>query len=125
MFILDSCTIIELLDATEVGIKIQEEYLNKDIATTAFSMHEVLRSLNEKSKIIAFNFFEQLPILSFTRKSAEKSFPIENYLKATGTMINKIDILIAGICQEHDASIVTLDKDFLRVPKLRVRMLEQ
>lgn len=61
----------------------------------------------------------------FTRKSAEKSAPIESYLKSIGAIINKMDMLIAGICQEHDATIVTLDKDFLKVQKLKVRMLEQ
>ena len=125
MFILDSAAIIELLNATEVGIKVQEDYGDKDIATTAFNVHEILRTVNKTNRTLAMNFLEQLPILTFTRKSAERSAPLQNYLKETGTMINQIDILIAGICQEHDASIVTLDKDFLKVPKLRVRMLEK
>ncbi len=125
MFILDSAAIIEFLNATEIGIKVQEDYGDKDIATTAFNVHEILRTVNKTNKTLAINFLEQLPILTFTRRSAEKSAPLQNYLKETGTMINQIDILIAGICQEHDAAIVTLDKDFLKVPKLRVRMLER
>jgi len=124
MFLLDSTAIIELLDASEVGIKIQEEFQDKDIATTAFSVHEVLRSVNERNRTLARNFFEQLPIYAFTRKSAERSAPLENYLKATGTMINKIDILIASICLELSATMVTLDKDFMRIPKLQVKLLE-
>ena len=120
MFLLDSTTIIELLDGTPIGVKIQEQLQERSIATTALSVHEILRTVNEQSRIQALNFFEQIPIYAFTRKSAEKSAPLENHLKTTGTMINKIDILIAAICQELNATLITLDRDFTRVQNLRV-----
>ena len=127
MFLLDSTVVIEFLNATNLGIEIQKEYQDKEIAITAFTVHEVLRGVHEdeEEKRIAMNLFEQLPILTFDKKSAERSVHIENQLRKLGTMINEVDIFIAGICQEHDASIVTHDKDFLKVPKLRVRMMEK
>ena len=125
MLLLDSTVIIEFLNATTLGMKVQEEYLDQEVAITAFTMHEVLRGIHEnEEKIIAMNLFEQIHILSFNKKSAKKSVVIENQLQKLGKMINQVDIFIAGICQEHDVAIVTLDKDFLKVPKLRVRMLE-
>lgn len=127
MFLLDSTVVIELLNATNLGIQIQEEYQDKEIAITAFTIHEVLRGVHEdeEGKRIAMNFFEQLPVLMFDKKSAEKSVFIENQLRKLGALINQVDIFIAGICQENNAAIITLDKDFLKVPKLRVRMLEK
>lgn len=124
MLLLDSTIIIEVLDATPKGMKIQEQLQDQEIATTALNMHEILRTVNEKNRADAASFFEHIPVYGFTRKSAEKSAPLENYLKKSGTMINKIDILIAAICQELNATLVTRDRDFLRVPNLSVQCID-
>ncbi len=124
MLVLDSTAIIEVLNGSQIGAKIRGQ-LSEDTVTTALSVYEVGRGMKEQQKEHIAHFFEQIPICACTKSTAERSAQIEKELRNTGKMINQIDILIAGICQELDATIVTLDKDFLKVPKLRVRMMEK
>ena len=114
---------IEILKATELGAKILLQIGELPVAISSITRFEYLlyfksKKLQEEKKILT-----NLPVIEFTSKCADKAVEIYQHLKSKGKMINDRDILIAGSCIENNLVLVTLDKDFLRVPGLRVKKI--
>jgi len=65
----------------------------------------------------ALEWVEPLP---FTDGSAQAAAHIEGELKATGTPINQMDVLIAGVAREVGAVVVTSDSQFAEIDDLDV-----
>ena len=74
----------------------------------------------EKEAFVIRGLSHTMEILSFGQSDAEISSSIEKRLLKQGSPINKVDIFIAGICMAHDATIITLDRDFKKVIGLKV-----
>ena len=58
--------------------------------------------------------------LPLTEGAAREAAAVEEELRDAGTPINLGDVLLAGVCREAGASIVTRDEQFDRVPGLEV-----
>lgn len=122
MLLLDISAIIEILNGTETGIAIKQEIENQEIATTVVNKYEVMIGMKPQEKEKSELFFQKINNIPLTVKEINRCINLNRTLAATGNMINESDIFIAGICQELDATVITLDRDFLRVPQLRVRV---
>lgn len=120
MFILDSSAIIELLKDNERGKKILAKIGEENIATTSIIVHELFSGADEKNKFIIKNILSRGKVFDFSYEDAEISGKIERFLSDKGELINKLDILIAGTCMRENAILVTFDKDFKKIPDLKL-----
>ncbi len=124
MYVLDSSSLIELFENKSRAQKIKDIVQNEKLATTTICMHEVLAgALSEKERFFLEDIFSQMHVLVHDEAAARYGARIEQELDRTGTRINAADIFIAGICKAHDAELITLDKDFSRVRRLKVQVV--
>ena len=121
MFILDTSAIIEIINGTQNGKRILNETIGEMIFTTCFSVYEI--NLGAKQKEIPFieDLFENLEVLNFDYIQAKESANIYKKLSIKGIIVNEIDIFIASICLLNNMTLVTTDKDFLRIPNLKIK----
>ncbi len=120
MYVLDTSALIEIINITPKGKRILDLVGNSMAATTSFSIHETLVGLSEKEAFVIGNLAHKMEIFPFTFVDAEKSSSIEKALLEKGTPINKVDVFIAGICISKQAELITLDKDFRKIPNLKI-----
>jgi len=116
MNVYDSSALIELLDQTKKGKKIQQKLSNTLINTTAINIHELLVGAENKKEIFLLQgLFRTFNILSFNASAAEFSALIEQNLKKEGKKVKDADLFISAICLQHKATLITCDKDFKKV----------
>ncbi len=121
MYILDTSAFIHLAKETDIGRKIRESYGEEIVRITTFTVHELLvGALSSTKKQLYEDLFPLLEILPFGYDAATHSAELERLLRTRGRLINKVDILIAGICLTYGATIVTCDADFTKIPGLQV-----
>ena len=77
-----------------------------------------------KNVQIALERLEVFEILHSTKKSAMLFSEVKYNLEKSGQIIPDIDILIAAICIDNNATLVTSDKQFERIKELNKIMLE-
>ncbi len=119
MYLLDTSSILEILYNTEKGKNITELIGTKLTKTTSITIHEVAVGEPINSLNYILDYFDKIDILSFDKDAAMRSFAIERELRKEGKLINKIDIFIAGICEQHNLILITLDKDFNKVKSIK------
>lgn len=112
MHFLDASAVLELLYATEKGTKIRETVQGKPIFLSTLTVHELMVGLKKKEIETIKDFLREASVVDFDIQAAFASAQIERELRQRGTMINKVDILIAGICMSRDATLVACDGDF-------------
>lgn len=123
MFILDSSAIIEILKGSNCGKEIGNELDKTSLATTVFSVYEILVGAKPQEIEKIESFFKDLDIISFDKLAARETSLIEKELTAKGSMINKIDIFIASLCRLNDAILVTADKDFKKISNFKLKFI--
>ncbi len=124
MYLLDSSAIIEILQGTDKSKEIHKIIYGNTVKTTSFSLHEIAVGEDETTIDTILNFFNNIDVLPFDINSAIISFSIEKKLRKEGKLINKIDMLIAGICQQHNLTIITLDKDFDKIKSIKAIVID-
>jgi predicted nucleic acid-binding protein len=112
MIVLDTSAAIELLCGSEIGRKIQEMTSDDEIVITAHTVHELLLGEDD----VVLEFISNTRVLPYDGDSAVASARIERGLSRKGRMVNRMDILIAGVCVAQKARIIAVDKDFSRIP---------
>ena len=117
---IDTSALIEIIKGTKKGEEIIKTYGDENMVTTSLTVHESLTGSKESEIKKLKEFFENIIILSYDFKSAEKSAEIEKELASDGRMINKMDILIASICIINNCSLITLDNDFKKIKDLKL-----
>lgn len=119
MYLLDSSAIIEILHDTETGKEIINLIDKNPVCTTSISVYEILLGENEKESEKIHQFFSSIKILNFDENAAKFGVDLEKKLIRSGKNINKIDILIAGICKSNNKIIISLDSDFKRIDGIK------
>ena len=87
--------------------------------------YEILSGLLAKDAYRQLSVFEDFVseniILPLTEKSAKISAEIYSTLRKSGSTLDDIDLLIAGIALENDMTLITNNvKHFSRIPGLRI-----
>lgn len=124
MYVLDSSALIELFEGTQQHRTIRDLIEGKQLVTTSICVHEVLVGAHhEKENSVLEDIFSSMHVLDFTVPAAKISALIVRGLSREGNLIGRMDILIAAICRAHDATLVTLDKDFLKIKDLKVHVV--
>ena len=110
----DEGPVAEFLETTEneplyaPTLVLNEVYRGAVFADGAETVDDLARRLE---------WLERLP---FTDASAREAVAVERELKADGELINRLDVLIAGVVREVGAELVTRDKHFCAVDALEV-----
>ena len=124
MYVLDSSTLIELINDRSRAAKIEEYVTQIPLATTSVCVHEILAgALSVQDHFLLERFLSGLRILNHDLDAARIGSSIEQELRRVGKLINGMDILIAAICKAHHATLITLDNDFSRIKGLDVIVL--
>jgi len=124
MYVLDSSVIIELINNTERAGKILREIGDLPIITTSVCLHEIMSgTFNKQEEFIMNGIITNMEILPHTKESAKIGAEIFKELKTKGNMVNEFDILIASICEENKATLITLDKDFSKIKRINSKIL--
>lgn len=124
MILLDTSAVIELLEGTTKGQKVQNLIKDDAVCISSITLNEFLIGCNDKQRDIFQNFVASLEVFSFDSDAAYKSELVEKSLIRRGKIIGKMDIFIASICLVHEIPIITADKDFKNVDKLKVFLVD-
>lgn len=121
MIVADSDVLIDSLRGREPALsRISLELKTGQLATTAVNAFELLagaRSQRETEKVDTL--LGAMTIIVMDRRAAQRAAAVRRDLEARGQKIGMADYLIAGICLEHDAILLTRNRaHFERVPGL-------
>ena len=130
MLCLDSTFLIDLLKKKQDAVDKFNEIRDQDLLTTQLNIYEIKsgiyrkfdknviqRELNVFNNVLPF-----ISMLSLDAASIDKAAEISGELMNQGSIIQDIDILIAGICLVNNCkTIITKDvKHFSRIKGLKV-----
>lgn len=125
MFVLDSSAIIEILRETNAGRRIVELLKDEPSVTTSLCLHEVLIGTETpRERFVVEGLCSGMRILSHESTSGQIGAGIERDLRKRGKIIGRTDIMIAAICKDHNAELITLDKDFAGITALKSRIVQ-
>ena len=120
MIVLDTSAIIELIDGTEKGRKVEELIKDDAVCVSVVAVNEFLCGGSVNSKKIFHELLATTRILVFDERAAYKSVFVEESLNKKGKPIGKLDCFIAAICLVHNLPLISCDKDFKNVDGLKV-----
>lgn len=124
MYVLDSSAIIELLADSLLGKKIVDLVGDEPLSSTVISLIEVMDGIHKKTEPAVHAFFQSVPIFELTLEAAKQCVTLQKNLKESGKPLERADLFIAGICKHKGLSLVTCDKDFLRVDGISVLLIK-
>jgi tRNA(fMet)-specific endonuclease VapC len=110
MIILDTDVLVEIFDRTSTkGEEILQRLLKtgEDITTTAINLHEILCSMQKFAAPVKETLL--LPVLDYTKKDAALSSKLEQEGERTGTIVGRVDAMMAAIAMNNGAALYTLD----------------
>ncbi len=119
MLVLDSSAVIEVIRGTELGENVLSLVKNTQVAITSFTIHEIMVIKDSK----ALELLRSFHVFDYGFEDALESAKIENELKLKGSLVNQVDIFIAGICRRNGFKLLTSDKGFLKINGLDVELL--
>lgn len=86
------------------------------VLTTGLILQELLQGFSgPRARREIIERFAALPLLSAERKDHIEAADLRNRCRRAGLQIGTIDALIAQLCVRHALTLLTTDKDFLRV----------
>ncbi|MDT8357465.1 MAG: type II toxin-antitoxin system VapC family toxin [Methanomicrobiaceae archaeon] len=120
MILLDTSFLIDYVRDSSLAGHLPEQ---ENSAVTVISYFEILTGLqrlrSRREEQFFRLFFSEVPILDFTRAAADHAAFIGGQLARTGTMVNTLDLMIAGIAKvNHIETILTADEDFRAIAPL-------
>ncbi len=119
-YCLDTSAVIEILYATEKGKKIQSIIKDEPIVITVLTIHKLLVGMKEKEIEKIENFLNLVSVAEFSKECAAHSAVIEKHLREKGKLINKMDILMAGMCLHRNYHLITCDNDFESIKGIQI-----
>ncbi len=125
MVSLDSCFLIDLLDADPGAIQRASELdaVGQPKFVTAPAAAEVLLGayhLGGRYLTRTVALIDRLGLLAFDREAYHEAARIGASLLSTGTPIGQGDLFVAAISKRHGEPVLTRDQVFARIPGLSV-----
>ncbi|GAB3417090.1 type II toxin-antitoxin system VapC family toxin [Haloparvum alkalitolerans] len=122
MIALDTSFLVDYLDGEEATKRFLAERTGEPMHSPALSLFEVYRGAARTTSgdriddvADALDWVDPLPL---DGSAADEAARIESELLAAGERINLGDVLIAGVCRDRGATIVSRDDHFDRVDGL-------
>jgi predicted nucleic acid-binding protein len=125
MVIFDSSVLIGALRGDPSSIRAVNFYIGKErAATTVINSYELARGGATDEERRAIELLRDLVIYGIGEAEFGEAKEVYRSLRSAGTMIGELDILIAAIAISNDEILITKDKDFKRIKKCRVRIVQ-
>src|SRR3989344_7836002 len=127
-YLLDTSVLAAFLNKRPGTLKLVNPWISKSEATTSLLVYgEVIEYIKNKPKykykhISAKNLLKAISPYSLSISIVELYADIRLALRR-GKLIGDIDNLIAATALERNLTLVTIDPDFKRVPKLKLILL--
>ena len=92
------------------------------LALTSITLFELYAGITGKRRVGQIDdLVSFIPVLPLEKRDAETAAKIYNELKQKGTLIGNQDILIAGICINHERPLITRNTEhFSRISNLQL-----
>jgi len=113
MYVLDSSVLIDAIQQHPRFNTVAKLIRSSPAVTTSISLHELLDGADERQRKVIEQVAQGMDVLPHDKEAVLTA-------RKTKTPIGKGDGLIAAICLAHNATLVTADKGFQRVPGLKV-----
>lgn len=102
----------------EVGALIHALESGEALFTTGLVLQELLQGFaGPKNRAQIVDRFSALPLIVPDREDHIHAAELRNHCRRKGVQIGTIDALLAQLCIRHDLTMLTADRDFMRVAK--------
>ena len=123
-FLLDTCAVSDYLRGVDSVVQRIQKVRPSDVAISAVTVMELrygaTRRQSPKLTASVEAFLSGISILTFDAEAAERAGVLRAKMEAKGLSIALADCQIAGTALAYDLTLVTHDKDLMRVPDLKV-----
>jgi tRNA(fMet)-specific endonuclease VapC len=123
-FLLDTCAVSDYLRGVDSVVQRIQKVRPSDVAISAVTVMELrygaTRRQSPKLTASVEAFLSGISILTFDAEAAERAGVLRAKMEAKGLSIALADCQIAGTALAYELTLVTHDKDLMRVPDLKV-----
>ena len=123
-FLLDTCAVSDYLRGVDSVVQRIQKVRPSDVAISAVTVMELrygaTRRQSPKLTASVEAFLNGISILTFDAEAAERAGVVRAKMETQGLSIALADCQIAGTALAYDLTLVTHDKDLMRVPDLKV-----
>lgn len=123
-FLLDTCAVSDYLRGVDSVVQRIQKVRPSDVAISAVTVMELrygaTRRQSPKLTAPVDAFLSGISILTFDAEAAERAGVVRAKMETQGLSIALADCQIAGTALAYDLTLVTHDKDLMRVPDLKV-----
>lgn len=117
MYVVDSSVLFDIVNGTFTPSAAIRDF---ELTISSITAHELLvGAKSAKDHFVAKHLLSNIRVLPFELDDAFHSSSIHKELQKKGKLINGADIMIAGTCRKHNATVVTRDKDFKKITHLK------
>ncbi len=124
MYLADTSALIELIKQTPSGKEIAKTTSGEPLGITSINVFELLAGQKDTEKEKTEIVLAQSDILPFDADAARISAILSKKLMKKGKETRELDLFIAAICIKHNATLITLDNDFKRIPNLNAVIIK-
>ncbi len=130
-YLLDTGLVAAFLHGRKPVVELIDPWVrNEEAATSIIVYGEVIEYLKGlasypyyKTRLQRLFTLEQIYPYPLTYAILERYADIRRHLRPQHQDIGDIDTLIAATALEHDLTMVTVDRDFERVPRLKMKLV--
>ncbi len=123
-FLLDICAVSDYLRGVDSVVQRIQKVRPSDVAISAVTVMELrygaTRRQSPKLTASVDAFLSGISILTFDAEAAERAGVVRAKMETKDLSIALADCQIAGTALAYDLTLVTHDKDLMRVPDLKV-----
>ena len=123
-FLLDTCAVSDYLRGVDSVVQRIQKVRPSDVAISAVTVMELrygaTRRQSPKLTASVDAVLSGISILTFDAEAAERAGVVRAKMETKGLSIALADCQIAGTALAYDLTLVTHDKDLMRVPDLKV-----
>jgi len=123
-FLLDTCAVSDYLRGVDSVVQRIQKVRPSDVAISAVTVMELrygaTRRQSPKLTASVDAFLSGISVLTFDAEAAERAGVVRAKMETQGLSIALADCQIAGTALAYDLTLVTHDKDLMRVPDLKV-----
>jgi tRNA(fMet)-specific endonuclease VapC len=123
-FLLDTCAVSDYLRGVDSVVQRIQKVRPSDVAISAVTIMELrygaTRRQSPKLTASVEAFLSGISILTFDAEAAERAGVLRAKMETKGLSIALADCQIAGTALAYELTLVTHDKDLMRVPDLKV-----
>jgi len=123
-FLLDTCAVSDYLRGVDSAVQRIQKVRPSDVAISAVTVMELrygaTRRQSPKLTASVEAFLSGISILTFDAEAAERAGVLRAKMETKGLSIALADCQIAGTALAYELTLVTHDKDLMRVPDLKV-----